>query len=182
MKNQVKTKKKREGRESKFLSELRKDAIDYYGDRIFYHKIADFPLKTIGKDGKYQGTARFGRPKPFDFFAIKDGITFAVEGKAHGTKNSWATSTVSENQIKNLKAAATSGAVSYVILLVEYKYDEIKDRFGVVLGIDDILKNKSYTINDLKSMRTFRRDYLMCANGKMKKIWDVTKIFDIENM
>jgi penicillin-binding protein-related factor A (putative recombinase) len=172
--------KVRVGREANFLAQLKKDFKLYYGDRGFWYKIPDVPAMRMNDAGEYEQVAAT-RKKPFDVHALANGMPYAIEGKAHGNSQSWYTKTVQEHQIAALKEYRRSEGFAYVVLVVQYKSGDQKINFAVILTIEEVLARKSYTVDELKSMRTFKRDFLTVNDGSLKKIWDVSKIFDVSH-
>lgn len=128
---------KRRG-EQKFLSEFKNSVISA-NRRAYWHKLIDagFPgpaeydqsgkpiTVKYDRHGKPIGGFRFTAKKPFDVFAVIDGLPICIEGKFHPhAGKAWPLSDVREHQLEALSAARDAGSLSIVLL-------NIRDGLGV---------------------------------------------------
>ena len=103
-------------RESYFQGEWIKSWRHHY-PKCHIVKIPDMP-KTAG--------SRFLPPKPYDFYAILDGKTYAMELKLKTKLGGFAFDDVTEWQVNNLLEAQVNGALAYIV--INYRVSGITPR------------------------------------------------------
>ena len=121
-------------RESYFQGEWIKSWRHHY-PKCHIVKIPDMP-KTAG--------SRFLPPKPYDFYAVLNGKTYAMELKLKTRLGGFSFSDVTEWQVNNLLEARASGALAYVV--INYRVSGITPRQQKGNGIEAKRINKVFLI------------------------------------
>lgn len=149
--------KKKSKPESKFLTKVKKT---FEKHDAFFHKIPDLP--------HYKGQkTRFDIEKPFDAFAIWDGVPMAIEGKYFREYSSFGLRNIRFCQEKGLNRYAQAGGRSFIFL-------GVGDRL-LIFDWREIGHDFRYTKKQLMGVPYYKWDskqgiYLGLKNTWMKKI------------
>jgi len=94
-------------KESEVIKKIRENLIKDIN--IHYFKIPDMPIFT---GAKY----RFGIPKPYDFYVIKNGIFNAYEVKVVNTKKTIRRDLLKWHQEENLEEVIRAGGKAFILI------------------------------------------------------------------